>query len=768
MSIPDHARGYEDFPGRIGRSEAESEPAWPTHVRARPDAPNIIVVLVDDMGFSDIGPYGSEIPTPHLDALAARGIVSTNHHTTPVCSPARAALLTGLNPHRAGYGSVANSDPGFPNLRLSLAEDVLTLPEILRTSGYATYAVGKWHLAKDSRLGPDADRSSWPVQRGFDHYYGSLEGLNSFFHPNQLVRDNTVDPVTEYPEGFYVTDALTDTAVSWIKDLRAHDADKPFFLYFAHIAMHGPLQVKGEDLPRGELDYARGWDVVRERRFARQQELGLFGPDVRPARRNNEPGYDVPPWDELDPERQRRFAKYMQVYAAMVRTVDDSLGRLLDTVEQLGELENTIVVFTSDNGGTAEGGPEGTRSYFAEFVKFADGVGPEGWEGDVDHPEELIGSARLGVHYPRGWGQVSNTPFRFYKGQTFAGGVRVPFVLSWPAGLPDARGVREQFSFVTDVAPTLLDLAGVPTPTHRHGLPAQERDGLSQRVAWVDAGAPSARTRQYSEFRGHRGYYRGGWKLLSLHDRGDDPLAPRWQLFDNRADPAETTDLAAQHPDLVAELAAEWEHEAWRNTVFPIVTDGSTRDPAEQRLAAPVRLLPGTSVLERYRSAKLVQYRDFRVDIDVEIAAGAEGVLVAHGDALGGYLVYVEDGAVVLGYNAYGRYAETRSGPVAPGRRTVTLTATVRPNLRWDLALAVDGAEAALLPDRVQLIGMAPWTGISVGLDARGPVAWELRGRRGTFPYSGALHAVTYTPGAVGVPSNDIDRLQQEAEEEAD
>ncbi|RDH11071.1 sulfatase-like hydrolase/transferase, partial [Tsukamurella pulmonis] len=347
MSIPDHARGYEDFPGRIGRSEAESEPAWPTHVRARPDAPNIIVVLVDDMGFSDIGPYGSEIPTPHLDALAARGIVSTNHHTTPVCSPARAALLTGLNPHRAGYGSVANSDPGFPNLRLSLAEDVLTLPEILRTSGYATYAVGKWHLAKDSRLGPDADRSSWPVQRGFDHYYGSLEGLNSFFHPNQLVRDNTVDPVTEFPEGFYVTDALTDTAVSWIKDLRAHDADKPFFLYFAHIAMHGPLQVKGEDLPRGELDYARGWDVVRERRFARQQELGLFGPDVRPARRNNEPGYDVPPWDELDPERQRRFAKYMQVYAAMVRTVDDSLGRLLDAVEQLGELENTIVVFTS-------------------------------------------------------------------------------------------------------------------------------------------------------------------------------------------------------------------------------------------------------------------------------------------------------------------------------------------------------------------------------------------------------------------------------------
>ena len=532
--------------------------------------------------------------------------------------------------------------------------------------------------------------------------------------------------------------------------------------------MHGPLQVKAEDLRRGDLDYARGWDAVRQERFARQQELGLFGPDVRPAHRNSEPGYDVPPWDELDPERRRRFARYMQVYAAMVRTVDDSLGRLLETVEQLGELDNTIVVFTSDNGGTAEGGPEGTRSYFAEFVKFADGVGPDGWEGDVDHPEELIGTARLGVHYPRGWGQVSNTPFRFYKGQTFAGGVRVPFVLSWPAGLPGARGVREQFSFVTDVAPTLLDLAGASTPALRYGVPAQERDGLSQRAAWSDAAAPSARTRQYSEFRGHRGYYRDGWKLLSLHGRGDDPLAPRWQLFDNRSDPAETTDLAERYPDLVAELAAEWEHEAWRNTVVPIVIDGSTRNPAERRLADPVRLLPGTPVLERYRSAKLVQYRDFRVDIDVEFADGADGVLVAHGDALGGYLVYIEDGAVVVGYNAYGRYAEARSGPVEPGRRTVSLTATVRSNLRWDLTIEVDGAPAAHLDDRVQLIGMAPWTGISVGLDARGPVSWEVRERRGVFPYSGALHTVTYTPGAVGVPPEDIDRLQQEAEEEAD
>lgn len=769
MTLPPHARGYEGFAGHIGRTTGDSTPAWTTDPSAAPGSPNIVVVLIDDMGFSDIGPFGSEIDTPNLDRLAASGVRLTNYHTTPLCSPSRAALLTGINPHRAGYGFVANADPGFPGLRLELAEDVLTLPEMLRAGGYATYGVGKWHLVRDANLRPGAVRDSWPTQRGFDRYYGSLEGLNSFFHPNQLVSDNSVVDIDEYPENYYLTDDLTDKAVGYIKDLRAHDQDKPFFLYFAHVAMHGPLQAKDEDIDKYRGKYAQGWDVMRERRFASQLEQGLFPAGTEQAPRNSEPGFDVPEWDSLTPEEQRRYARYMEVYAAMVDSVDQSVGRILDTVADLGELDNTVVVFTSDNGGTAEGGPEGTRSYFAQFAR----VGGPDWVGDVPHEEDLIGTAALGVHYPRGWGQTSNTPFRFYKGQSFAGGVRVPFVLSWPAGLRKTQGdngVREQFAYVTDLAPTLLALAGIQPPGTRNGLPAKEFDGVDASALLRDPAAESAHTEQYTEMTGNRGYYRDGWKLLA-HRPETDVDAPRWQLFDVREDPTELRDVADRYPEKVRELARAWDDAAWANTVFPLVAGNAlaVRRPAEEKLSRPVLILAGTPTLERYRSSKLIAFRDFEIGIDLGgHTAGDEGVLVAHGDVQGGYLLYVEDGHLMFGFNGYGRYRQVDAGPLPAGARRIEVSASVRPGLRWDFELRVDGAPAAKLPDQVQLVGMAPWTGISVGVDARGPVSWDLRRRRGPFRYTGALHAVTYTPGAVRVPGVAVEQIELEAEYAAD
>ncbi|MGW0176734.1 arylsulfatase [Rhodococcus sp. NPDC003322] len=772
MTVPPHARGYEGFPGRIGRTIDDSIPSWPETPSATPGSPNIVVVLIDDMGFSDIGPFGSEIDTPNLDRLAASGVRLTNYHTTPLCSPSRAALLTGVNPHRAGYGFVANADPGFPGLRLELSDGTQTLPEILRAGGYATYAVGKWHLVRDANIRPGASRDSWPTQRGFDRYYGSLEGLNSFFHPNQLVSDNSAVDVDEYPEGYYLTDDLTDKAVSYIKDLRAHEADKPFFLYFAHVAMHGPLQAKDSDIAKYRGRYAQGWDAVRENRFASQLAQGLFPEGTEQVPRNVEAGFDVPEWDSLTTDQQARFARYQEVYAAMVDSVDQSVGRILDTLEELGELDNTIVVFTSDNGGTAEGGPEGTRSYFAEFAHVPD---PE-WVGDVPHAESLIGSARLGVHYPRGWGQASNTPFRFYKGQSFAGGVRVPFVLSWPAGLRKEsgdNGVRDQFAYVTDLTPTLLSLAGVQAPTERKGLPVETFDGVDASGLLRDRTAASTHTEQYTEMVGNRGFYRDGWKLLALHP-GIDVDNPQWQLFDVRSDPTEIHDLADRHPERVAELAAAWDESAWANTVFPLVTPAGlfTRRPAEQALARPVRILPGTPTLERYRSSKLISFRDF--DIRVELgdsagySAGDEGVLVAHGDVQGGYLLYVEDGHLVFGVNSYGRYTSVDAGPLPAGARVIEVSAVVAPRLRWDFTIRVDGAEAAELLGQVQLVGMAPWTGISVGVDARGPVSWDLRARRGPFRYTGELTSVTYSPGPVGVPAAAVREIEREAEYAAD
>lgn len=761
MSVPDHARGYENFTGTVGRTTADSSPRWTYPPTAPANAPNIIVVLVDDMGFSDIGPFGSEIETPTLDRLAERGIRLTNYHTTPLCSPSRAALLTGINPHRAGFGFVANADPGYPGLRLELADDVLTLPEILRANGYATYAVGKWHLVRDATMNPAAHRDSWPTQRGFDRYYGSLEGFNSFFYPNQIVSDSSVVDVEAYPDDYYVTDDLTDKAISYLKDLRAHDAAKPFFLYFAHVAMHGPLQAKQVDLDKYRGRYAEGWDRLRHSRFAAQLDQGLFLAGTRQKPRNTEPGYEAREWDSLPLEQQRRFARYMEVYAAMVDNIDQNLGRLLDTVEQLGELDDTIVVFTSDNGGTAEGGPVGTRSYLAEFAHVDD---PD-WVGDVPHDEELIGTARLGVHYPRGWGQASNTPFRFYKGQTFAGGVRVPFLVSWPNGLP-ANEIRHEYSYVTDLTPTLLELAGLHRPSVRNGLPAKEFDGVSAVPVLRDPRATSAHVEQYSEMTGHRGFYRDGWKLLALHEPGADVDDPRWQLFDVRTDPTELHDVAHEFPEKVAELARAWDEAAWRNTVFPLLTraDLARRRPEEARLAEPVRLLPGTPTLERYRSQRLIAYRDFTVTAELAgYAEGDEGVLVAHGDPQGGYLLYVENGRVVFGFNSYGRYA-TVAAPIPTGAREIGLAAVVRPRLRWDFTVHIDGTPVSSLTDQVQLAGMAPWTGISVGVDARGPVDWDLRSRRGPFRYTGDLRAITYTPGALRVPEQTVRAVEAEAE----
>ncbi|SDD08344.1 arylsulfatase [Glycomyces harbinensis] len=771
MSIPEHARGYEGFEGVVGRTSAESTPWWPDE-HSNPGAPNIIVVLLDDMGYSDIGPFGSEIDTPNLDRLAATGVRLSNYHTTPVCSPARAALLTGLNPHRAGYGSVANSDPGYPGLRLELADDVLSLPEALRANGYATYAVGKWHLARDSNLAPGRTRDSWPLQRGFDRYYGSLEGLNSFFHPNQITVDNDASTVEEYPDGYYLTDDLTDQAVSYIKALRAHDGDKPFFLYFAHVAMHGPHQAKAEDIAKYRGKYGHGWDAVRKARFAKQLAEGIFPEGTEAAPRNTEPGFDAPEWDSLSAEEQDRYARYMEVYAAMVDNVDQSIGRLLDTVEALGELDDTIVVFTSDNGGTAEGGPVGTRTYFSQFVHHPV---PSDWDRDVAHDPALIGSERLGTHYPRGWGQASNTPFRFYKGQTFAGGVRVPFLVSWPAGLgrdEDDDGVRHQYGYVTDVFATLLDLAGLEAPAVRGGREAQERDGVSLAEVLRKKDLASPHTEQYAEFGGHRGYYKDGWKLVTLHRPGTPFTDGEWQLYDTSTDPTELHDVAARFPETAKELAAAWEEAAWRNTVFPLQNGfGARRRPSEARLSRPVRILPGTPVLERYRSAQLVQYRSFTVDAELA-GDGGDGVLVAHGDPQGGYVLYVEDGQVHFGFNQFGRPA-TIAGDLPAGTRLVRLHAAATPRLRWDFTVSV-GADAASLapvaelPGRFQLVGMAPWTGISIGRDARGPVLWDLRERRGLFPFNGELTAVTYTPGPLAFGPEEIREIQREAELAAD
>ena len=746
------ARGYERFGGRVAEFASDSEPWWPATANRSSPSPNIVVMLIDDLGFSDLGPFGSEIDTPHIDRLAEGGWAFANYHTAPMCSPSRAALLTGLNPHRAGFGYVAHIDPGYPGFSCELPADAPTLAESLRAGGYATFMVGKWHLTIESKLHDAADKASWPVQRGFDHYYGSMDGFTSLHAPHRLISDNSVVDIPDLPDGYFLTDDLTDRAIGMIEDLRANDAGKPFFLYYAHTSVHGPIQAKAPDIAKYRGRFDAGWHALRQQRFERQQQLGIVGTQATLPGDDLPDAAGIPAWDDLSDEERALFARHMEVYAAAVDEVDQSLGRLVSLLSDLGELDNTIIVIASDNGGSAEGGPSGTRSYFAQFGM--DPALPRNWVTDTSRDIDLIGGPRVFSQYPSGWARTSNTPFRSFKSSTYEGGVHAPLVMSWPsASATGVPGVRRQFVFVSDLAPTLLELAGVESLASRGGLPALEMDGRSFASALNDPDA-STREDQYIECVGRRALYSDGVKILSTvpPTRDEGASGGAWELYDLDGDPTETVDLAAQRPGTVSRLAEQWRREAWRNSVFPLDDDGSlhsVRPVTEAMLSDPVNLVPFRPPLERYRSAKLTVLRSFTVEVDIDCGSESAGVIVAHGDQGGGYLLSIEDGHLALSYNAYGRMHRAASDLVSPGDHRIELRLEEQPELRWRVSVWVDATEAAHIDGVPMLLGMAPFTGISVGYDYGSPVDWDIHERHGSFRLQHAtLRFVRYVPGA--------------------
>jgi arylsulfatase A-like enzyme len=744
---------YEGFGGTVGRTFAGSESWWPERPEAPADAPNVVVVLVDDLGFADLGCYGSEIPTPNIDRLAAGGVQFTNFHVTPMCSPTRAALLTGVNPHRAGAGHVANSDPGFPGYAAEMADDVATAAEIFRDRGWHTIAIGKWHLTKDADLSDAGPRHSWPLQRGFDRYYGVLDAFTNLHHPHRLVEDNHTVEVDQYPDGYYVTDDLTDKAIAAIRLAKASRPSQPFLCYFAHIAVHAPLQCKASDLERHRGRYDAGWDVLRQERHDRQVALGLLPEGTPLPPPNHEDGDDVPPWDSLDPADQALYARYMEVYAAMVDSVDQSVGRLHAALDELGEADNTIFLFLSDNGASREGEAAGTTAYFRTLVsKNVSDIE----DADFDRERiELAGGPQALVHYPRGWAMASNTPFRLYKINTHAGGHSVPFILHWPRGQEAAEGGagrRDQWAHVTDVLPTLCELAGIEVPTERRGLALQPPAGTSLGAVLADPAAAHDHGSQYTEMSGHRGFYDDGWEVVTRHVPLTEFGDHEWELYHLDSDRTETRDLAAEQPDKVAELAAGWEAAARENQVYPL-DEGSrlrfvVRPPYEEPLTKAVRIVAGTHTLERYRSQQLIQWRSFDVDVQLRFATGDRGYLFAHGDQGGGYGLYIDDGdELVFVHNGYGKMAELRCGPVPDGAAAIRVAVAAPGHWLWDVVVSVDGEERGSITGLLMLGAMAPFEGINVGIDRRSPVSWAVSERHGTFPYTGALRAVSYTPG---------------------
>ncbi|MEL7207624.1 MAG: arylsulfatase, partial [Actinomycetota bacterium] len=552
----------------------EATPPSPSEPTYRAGAPNVLVIVLDDLGFAQLGCYGSDLDTPNFDRLAERGVRFTNFHTTAVCSPTRACLLTGRNHHRVGMGMLPDLPADFPAYRGRFPASAATAAEVLRREGWATMAIGKWHLVpRDQRaVGP---YDMWPLGCGFDTYYGFLNGETNQWTPN-LVRDNShVDPPATPGEGYHLDADLADEAIRRLREHRRSQPDRPFFCWYATGAPHAPHQAPAEWIERFRGRFDGGWDRWREDTLARQIELGIVPEGTELSER---PGW-VEAWDDVDADRQRLYARMMEVFAAFLAHADHQIGRVLDALEAQGDLEDTIVVLVSDNGCSAEGGPNGSWNQFGHYVDDA----PDDLDDEMAHLDDL-GGHRSSGHYPWGWALAGNTPLRRWKRYTHEGGVRDPLIVSWPEGLRDdeAGTVRHQYAHAVDVWPTILDCLGLDAPDVVGGVEQMSLDGTSLRPVLDDARSGPARRSQYYECWGSRAMYHDGWKAVTDHvnqltaaerehvEGSHDFEADRWALFDTRTDFTESVDLAAEHPDVLEDLVRRWHEAAERNDVLPI------------------------------------------------------------------------------------------------------------------------------------------------------------------------------------------------------
>lgn len=746
---------YAGFRGHVGLTRGVSTPWWESRKKPSADAPNVVIVVVDDLGYSDFGCYGSEIPTPNIDRICADGLQFTNFHVTPLCSPSRAALLTGINHHRVGVGQVieGEGDTGFPGYRGELSQHALTTGEIFRDNGYTTLAVGKWHVTGQVEGG--SDRFGWPLQRGFDRYYGTLGNITSHHAPASIVADNHVVVRDSYPSGYHLTDDLTDQAIAMISDAKAESKSRPFLLYFAHTAVHAPLHANENDIAPHRGKYAAGWDLTRQGRFAKQVQLGLFGNDIALPPRNAEPAHDVPAWDALDGRRHELFARYMELYAAMVAGVDRSVGRLRAALEQLGEWDNTLVLILSDNGASQTGGVDGTSQFpRANSRAILDGAAsPDDFDLDYSLLDEM-GGANTFPAYPRGWAMVSNTPFRLYKMTTHAGGHQVPLIVSWPTKLRSGE-LRRQYCYVTDLLPTLVDLCHLDVPATRSGLPVMSFDGRSLSPVLADEDAPGVHPEQYYEMWGNRAFYSEPHNVVTLHRRGTSFGDDAWEVHDIVVDPTEAADLADLLPDVRTDLIKRWTEAAWQNQVFPLDERiGLSRMPrADAEEPEPVVVI-GPRPPRVFGITERIGHRSFVLSVEGRFGAGNEGIVASYGDAGGGIVLYAEEGDLRVAYNYYGELSQPLAIRLPVHFNRVGLRVSAPGEGIWLLQAQVDECdvgESARVP-----ICLAQASVLDVGLSRISPVDPSLHGRRGSFPYTGEIGRVLLIPGGVAPDRDEL------------
>ncbi len=652
----------KEFKGTINLDIRDSQPDWePFEAPEAPEgAPNVLYIVLDDVGYSAMQCYGGPVATPNIDRIAQSGVRYTQFHTTALCSPTRSCLLTGRNHTRNSMSCITEAAVGFPSGSGTIPPENGMLSEILSEHGWNTYIVGKWHLCPTDEMTLASPRRNWPSGRGFERFYGFLGAETSQWYPELIYDNHPVDQPKTPEEGYHFTEDITNKALEFIKDAKAVAPDKPFFLYYAPGACHAPHQVPREWADRYKGQFDMGYEALRERTLARQRELGLVpedtelpplnpigtvetrkGPDGQPF-----PVMDVTrPWDSLSADEKRLFARMAEVYAGFLSNADYHIGRLLDYLEDTGQLENTLIVLVSDNGASGEGGPNGS----VNEMKFANGI-PDDIEENMALLDDL-GSPKTYNHYPNGWAMAFNTPFKMWKRYDFNGGTSDLCFISWPAGMAARGELRTQYHHAIDLVPTILDALNVQTPTVIKGHTQSRLDGVSMRYSFDDAQTATRRPTQFYAMLGSRGLWHDGWKAVTTHPTlsgwghyNDDV----WELYHTDVDRSEVHNLAAQQPDKLRELVNLWFAEAGANGAFPLddrsaVEIMNTPRPQLTKPRNRYRYYPDVAEVPEWQAVN-IHNRSFTIGALVDLPArGAQGVLFAEGSRFGGHALYIKD-----------------------------------------------------------------------------------------------------------------------------
>ncbi len=690
LPIPD--RG---FGGVAGRTLHDSVADWSivAGAKAPEGAPNVLVVLIDDAGFGNPDTFGGPVSTPNLTRVGQQGVLYNRFHVTAICSPTRAATLTGRNQHRVGFGSVAEFPGPFPGYTSAKPRSCAAVPRILRENGYVTGGFGKWHLTPDNVQGAAGPFDHWPESWGFDHFWGFLSGAAGQYDPI-ITQDNTTIGIPEGEDGepYYFPDDLTDKSIEWLHAVRAQDAEKPWMMYYSTGCAHAPHHVakKWADKYKGRFD--EGWDAHRAEVFERQKELGVVPPDAELTERPDE----LPAWESLSESQQKLYARQMEVYAGFSENADWNVGRLLDEIEELGDLDNTLVFYIwGDNGASMEGTTTGS---FNEMT-FLNGLVLDPDE-QIDLIEKYGGIDELGgehtaPHYAAAWGHAGNTPFQWGKQiGSHLGGTRNPMAVAWPQGIEAKGEIRSQFTHCTDIGPTILEAAGIPEPKQVDGIQQEPMDGTSFLYSCDDGSAEERHNVQYFESFGARGMYKDGWWAASRPDRvpwdvsldtigrfgpeheWDPDVEFPWELYYLPDDFSQAKNLAAENPDKVAELQELWWEEAERNRVLPLFGGLSIMYGILPPLPTRTRFAFAGDVqnVQRGMSPRIIG-RSYAIEVEVTIPkGGAEGVVLANADFTGGYALWIdENGLFTHTYSYIGveEYKQTATKRVPTGDVTL-------------------------------------------------------------------------------------------------